>query len=49
VDEWLYFDLTGRGLADARGLSIATVHDRAGALVATAAQEALGRPRRMPT
>ena len=46
VDDWLYFDLTGRGIADARGLSIATVHDASGALVATAAQEALGRPRR---
>ena len=49
VDDWLYFDLAGRGIADARGLSIATVHDRTGALVATAAQEALGRPRRIAT
>lgn len=46
VDDWLYFDLSSRGIADARGLSIATVHDRTGTLVATAAQEALGRPRR---
>ena len=46
VDDWLYFDLSSRGIADARGLSTAAIHDRSGALVATAAQEALGRLRR---
>jgi acyl-CoA thioesterase-2 len=46
VDDWLCFTLDGQGMADARGLSIARVFDRAGTHVATAAQEALGRPRR---
>lgn len=47
VDDWLFFDLTSRGLTDARGLSIANIFDSTGVLVATAAQEALGRERRM--
>ena len=46
VDDWLFFDLAGRGIADARGLATTSIHDRRGNLVATAAQEALGRPRR---
>lgn len=46
VDDWLFFDLTGRGIADARGLATTAIHDASGALVATAAQEALGRLRR---
>ena len=46
VDDWLCFTLDGQGMADARGLSIARIFDRSGTHVATAAQEALGRPRR---
>ena len=46
VDDWLCFTLDGQGMSDARGLSIARVFDRSGTHVATAAQEALGRPRR---
>ena len=47
VDEWLCFVLEGQVMADARGLSIARVFDIDGNHVATATQEALGRPRRM--
>jgi acyl-CoA thioesterase-2 len=46
VDDWLCFTLDGQGMADARGLSVARVFDQSGTHVATAAQEALGRPRR---
>jgi acyl-CoA thioesterase-2 len=46
VDDWLCFVLDGQGMHDARGLSIARVFDASGTHVATAAQEALGRPRR---
>jgi len=46
VDEWLCFVLDGQAMADARGLAVAQILDRRGVQVATAAQEALGRPRR---
>lgn len=46
VDDWLCFVLAGHGVSDARGLSIARIFDGTGTLVATAAQEALGRVRR---
>jgi acyl-CoA thioesterase-2 len=46
VDDWLCFLLDGQGMSDARGLSIARIFDGSGTHVATAAQEALGRPRR---
>lgn len=45
-DDWLLFDIDGHGVANARGLSIARVFDRAGVHVASVAQEALGRRRR---
>ena len=47
VDEWHCFVLEGQVMADARGLSICRVFDRQGRHVATATQEALGRPRRI--
>lgn len=46
VDDWMCFVLDGQGMHDARGLSIARIFDSSGTHVATAAQEALGRPRR---
>lgn len=46
VDDWLCFQLDGQGMSDARGLSIARIFDAGGTHVATATQEALGRPRR---
>ena len=46
VDDWLCFVLEGHGLHDARGLSLARIFTAGGLHVATAAQEALGRPRR---
>lgn len=46
VDDWLCFQLDGQGMSDARGLSIARIFTADGTHVATAAQEALGRPRR---
>lgn len=46
VDDWLCFDLSGHGMADARGLSIARIFDSSGVHVASAAQEALARRRR---
>ena len=45
-DEWLLFSIEGHGVANARGMGIAQVFDRAGAHVATVAQEGLGRIRR---
>lgn len=45
VDDWLCFDLRGHGVANARGLAVARVFDRAGTHVATVAQEGLVRPR----
>jgi len=47
VDQWHCFVLNGHGLSDARGLSTAQIFSADGRLVATAAQEALGRPRRL--
>jgi acyl-CoA thioesterase-2 len=46
VDDWLCFVLEAQTMADARGLSVARILDRNGVQVATASQEALGRPRR---
>jgi acyl-CoA thioesterase-2 len=43
ADEWMLYAVRGHGLANARGLAIGTVHDRAGRHVATIAQEALIR------
>lgn len=45
ADDWLCFELDGHGVADARGLSIARVFDRAGVHVASVAQEGLVRRR----
>lgn len=46
ADSWLLVDLTGHGVANARGLALARVFDTAGRHVATVAQEGLVRPRR---
>jgi acyl-CoA thioesterase-2 len=46
ADEWLLYELRGGGVADARGLAFGRVFDRAGAHVASLAQEALARDRR---
>lgn len=46
ADSWLLVDLTGHGVANARGLALARVFDRDGRHVATVAQEGLVRPRR---
>jgi acyl-CoA thioesterase II len=46
ADDWLLFDIDGHGVASARGLAFGRVFDRAGAHVASIAQEALGRTRR---
>jgi acyl-CoA thioesterase-2 len=46
ADEWLLFDLTGSGVANARGLGIARIFRADGTHVATVAQEGLGRERR---
>jgi acyl-CoA thioesterase-2 len=43
ADEWLLFDLSGHGVANARGLGIARVFRADGTHVATIAQEGLGR------
>ena len=47
ADEWLLFELRGGGVADARGLGTARVFDRSGRHVASIAQEALVRERRL--
>ena len=46
ADDWLLFSIEGHGVANARGMGIAQVFDRAGVHVATVAQEGLGRIRR---
>jgi acyl-CoA thioesterase-2 len=46
VDRWVGFALSGQTMADARGLAVARIFDDRGHQVATAAQEALVRPRR---
>ncbi|HZJ26128.1 MAG TPA: acyl-CoA thioesterase domain-containing protein [Acidimicrobiia bacterium] len=46
ADEWLLFDLSGQGTANARGLAFAWVFRADGTHVATVAQEGLGRRRR---
>ena len=46
ADEWLLYELRGGGVADGRGLAFARIFDRAGAHVASMAQEALVRERR---
>lgn len=45
ADEWLHFDSTSPAAASGRGLATARVHDRAGRLVASVAQECLMVPR----
>jgi acyl-CoA thioesterase-2 len=45
ADEWLLFSLSGHGVANARGMAIARVFDRAGVHVASVAQEGLVRVR----
>jgi acyl-CoA thioesterase-2 len=47
ADEWLLFELRGAGVADARGLGTARIFDRNGRHVASIAQEALARERRI--
>lgn len=47
ADEWLLFELRGGGVADARGLGTARVFDPSGRHVASIAQEALARDRRV--
>jgi acyl-CoA thioesterase II len=42
-DEWHRYEVTPRNNADARGLVVGSLYDRAGALVASTAQEALWR------
>ena len=49
ADQWLLFSLSGHGMANARGLAIARVHNEHGEHVATVAQEGLGRALRRPT
>ena len=44
ADQWLHFDSTSPAAASGRGLSIARVHDRAGAMVASVSQECLMTP-----
>jgi acyl-CoA thioesterase-2 len=44
ADEWLFFDVRSPAAGRGRGLSIATIHDRDGLLVASATQESLMTP-----
>lgn len=44
ADQWLYFDMKSPCAADGRGLSIGTVYDIHGVLVASATQECLMTP-----
>jgi acyl-CoA thioesterase II len=46
VDQWMLLDLEPVSVAGARGVFLGTIHDRAGTLIASIAQEALLRPRR---
>lgn len=44
ADQWLFFDVRSPAAGRGRGLSIATIHDRDGVLVASATQESLMTP-----
>lgn len=46
VDQWMLLDLKPVSVAGARGVFMGTIHDRAGTLAASIAQEALLRSRR---
>lgn len=43
VDQWLLYELVPMSTSNGRGLAIGTIHDQAGGLLATVAQEALLR------
>ena len=45
ADQWLLYDQVSPSASGARGLSIGRIFDQQGALVATAVQEGLLRPR----
>ena len=45
VNQWMFLDLHPVSVAGARGMYVGTIHDRAGTLAASIAQEKLLRPR----